>query len=165
MSDHHHCDYYHHHYHLYNCCFHNHLWSYHCYHYHYNINIIFMTIIINIIAITTIIIIMVIIIIINNTMVVIWKSVFSWWDKSKLVKLICWLHEYVATYIQNQLHSLLSCWDIRFWQILQCDWWNPFFSIIQKQNWRICNENYKTFYSKLLINWFFFDQVYFFSKN
>ena len=108
---------------------------------------------------------MIIIVITSNIIIVIWKSLFSWWDKSKRVKLICWLHECVATYIQNQLYSLLISWDIRFWQILQCDWSNPFWSIIQKEKWRVCNDNYKAFHLKLLINWSFFIQVYFFSKN
>ena len=103
---------------------------------------------------------MIIIVITSNIIVVIWKSVFFWWDKSKLVKLICWLHECVATYIQNQHHSLLISW-----QILQCDWSSPFWSIIQTQNWRVCNGYYKIFYLKLLINWFLIAQVYFFSKN
>ena len=108
---------------------------------------------------------MIIIVITSKIIIVIWKSMFSWWDKIKIIKVICWLHKYVDTYIQNQLDSLLICWDIRFWQILQYDWSNPFWSIIQKQNWRVCNGNYKIFYLKLLMNWFLFAQVYFFSKN
>ena len=84
----HHYDYYHYHYNLYRCCFHNHHCSYHCYHDHHKINIIFI-IVINIIAI--IITIIIIMITINNMITVIWKSVFSWWDKSKMVKLVCWI--------------------------------------------------------------------------
>ena len=51
-----------------------------------------MIYVINIIAITiTIIIIVIIIITINSIIIAIWKSVFSSWDKSKMVKSICWI--------------------------------------------------------------------------
>ena len=86
MCDHHHYDYYHHHYNLHHCCFHNHHCSYHCYHDHYNINIIFMIIVINIIAI---IIAIIITITINNIIIVTWKSVFPWKDKSLLILRMC----------------------------------------------------------------------------
>ena len=51
-----------------------------------------MIIVINIIAIIiTTIIIVIIIITINNIINAIWKSVFSSWDKSKMVKSVCWI--------------------------------------------------------------------------
>ena len=84
----HHYDYYHYHYNLYRCCFHNHHWSYHCYHDHHKINIIFIIVIDIIAIIITIIIFM---ITINNMITVTWKSVLSWWDKSKMVKVVCWI--------------------------------------------------------------------------
>ena len=90
MSEDHHYYYYHYHYYLYHF-FCNHHCSYHCYHDQHKIIIIFiilikiMAIIINIITIT------IIIITIYNINTIIWKSVLSWWDKSKMVKLVCWI--------------------------------------------------------------------------